>query len=703
MKRIFGGKFVAPFLAFVLPVAIFVIVLLIFALINGSATVIFTDAGAQYVDFLAFQKSLLAGEATPGFFLNGMLGSEGMPLLAYYLLSPFNLMIALFPIEALPYLFYFFVLVKIGLAGLFLYIFLNSYRDKEKQSVVNSRWMLLVFSTSYALCGFVALYFWNIMWLDAVMLLPLLALGIRKLVKEGKVLLYLVVLTLAIISNYYMGYMLGIFSILWFVYEMMVERPKVEKEEVKATAKARLDSKRKAVGKFVLTTLVAVAISAVVLVPVALYMFGGTGSQHLFLSNFMPVPRFFLPDLLGQLTTGAFNGYEHYVNGLPNVFIGVVLTVFVVLYFLNKKIEQRERIWSGIMVGILILSMWNRMLNSIWHGGAIEFWFPTRYAFVLSFVLILLAYRGVQSFEKITKKQVVGLSVIFGLIFAASLRVNQEKIWLLCLDVLIVVATIFLLKKWGKKTMIYMILAVLQLATLGVNLGFALRYLHADEQYEPRELSSFYKDNSEIIRRLKEYDDGLYRVEKTYMRSLNDAMALNYRGISQFSSTANAGAIALLERAGYQKIDNTKIVYGFGEGDVYRDAFFGIKYLLTYDELGEPYELLFEENGVKVYRNKLAMPLAMMIEKGWDDYEILKESIPEGIEGVEIDKNFSDQYLSMSVEVEDDDKELLLTIAYAPGWKAYVDGQQVKIEKASGALMKIPLESGKHKIEFKFS
>lgn len=703
MKKIFGGKFIAPFLAFVLPVAIFIIVLSIFALVNGSATVIFTDAGAQYVDFLAFQKSLLAGEATPGFFLNGMLGSEGIPLLAYYLLSPFNLVMVLFPIEALPYLFYFFVLVKIGLAGLFLYLFLNSYRDKEKQSVVNSKWMLLVFSTSYALCGFVALYFWNIMWLDAVMLLPLLALGIRKLVKEGKILLYLVVLALAIISNYYMGYMLGIFSILWFVYEMMVERPKVEKEEAKAIAKARLDSKRKVVGKFVLTTLVAVAISAVVLVPVALYMFGGTGSQHLFLSNFMPVPRFFLPDILGQLTTGAFNGKMHYVNGLPNIFIGIVLTVLVVLFFLNKKIERREKMWSGILVAVLVLSMWIRTFNSIWHGGAIEFWFPTRFAFILSFVLILLAYRGLQVFERNTKKQLIILAVIFGLIFVMSLKVNQEKWWLLGLDVLVAIMTVLLLNKWRKKTACYVILAIVQIVALGINIGCALKYLHSDEPFEPRELSAFYKDNSKIIRRLKEYDDGLYRVEKTYMRSLNDAMALNYRGISQFSSTANAGAIALLERAGYQKIDNTKIVYGFSEGDVYRDAFFGIKYLLTYDELGEPYELLFEENGVKVYRNKLAMPLAMITEKDWDDYEILKESIPEEIEGVEIDKGFSDQYLSMDVEVEGDNKELLLTIAYAPGWKAYVDGQQVKIEKASGALMKIPLESGKHQIEFKFS
>lgn len=710
MRQFLKSKMLMLILAFLLPIGIFAAVLGIFSLFNGSATVLFTDAGAQYIDFLAYQKAMLSGEASSGFFLNGMLGSEGVPLMAYYLLSPLNLLMVFLPLAALPYLFYVIVLVKLGLAGMMMYLFLDDYRRKDKEpsskieAILNSKWMVLVFATSYALCGFVALYFWSILWLDAILMLPLVALGIRKLVREGKVLLYIIALALAVIFNYYTGFMLGIFSILWFIYEMKVERPG-KKEKIAEAEKRRFEPVKKTVLKYFGATLIAVFIGAIVLVPVALYILGGTGSKHIFLSNFMPAPRFFLPDILGQLTTGAFNGTAHYVNGLPNFFIGTVLTVLAIFFFLNKKIVQKEKRWSGILVGFLVLSMWVRTLNSVWHGGAMEFWFPTRFAFILSFVLIFLAYRGLQEYGKIGKKQIAIILGIYALIVLCSLRVNHEKIPLIVFDVIVVLLTVYLLKKKSEAKLSYVALALIQLANLGINLGFALKYLHTDEPWDPAEISEFYGENEKVIKKLKSYDPGFYRVEKTYDRSLNDAMALNYRGISQFSSTANAAAVKFLEELGYKKLDNIKIRYEYEPERTNVDEFLGVKYILSKEELPSPYELVFEEGDIKVYKNLNALPLAVIMPENVDDVAELKTLISVGglaNQGVEISNQSTDEDIKIKAKINGSGQRMVLTVAYAPGWVVYVDGKEAELEKAFGTLMAVSVEPGEHEIEFKF-
>ena len=63
----------------------------------------------------------------------------------------------------------------------------------------------VIFLTAYALSAFVIAYWTNIMWLDAVIFLPLMVLGIRRLVDGRGWYLYTFILALGIITNFYMG------------------------------------------------------------------------------------------------------------------------------------------------------------------------------------------------------------------------------------------------------------------------------------------------------------------------------------------------------------------------------------------------------------------------------------------------------------------------------------------------------------------
>lgn len=83
---------------------------------------------------------------------------------------------------------------------------MNYYLMTKHESVGN-----LMFSTAYALSGFVTAYFFNIIWLDGIMLLPLMVLGIERLIDNRRYMLYIITIGLAIATSFYIGYMLCIF------------------------------------------------------------------------------------------------------------------------------------------------------------------------------------------------------------------------------------------------------------------------------------------------------------------------------------------------------------------------------------------------------------------------------------------------------------------------------------------------------------
>jgi uncharacterized membrane protein YfhO len=56
------------------------------------------------------------------------------------------------------------------------------------------------------------------MWIDAVLWLPMLALGIESVIKYGKFRLYVFALAITIHSNFYIGYMAVIFTLAYCFY-----------------------------------------------------------------------------------------------------------------------------------------------------------------------------------------------------------------------------------------------------------------------------------------------------------------------------------------------------------------------------------------------------------------------------------------------------------------------------------------------------
>ena len=202
-------RIVLLLLAFIIP---FVLLLLLFLAVGiapfGNTTLVLADAKGQYISYFSFYQKLLQGEADPFYSFSKILGGPIAGLYAYYLASPFNLFFLLFPSEKLPLAMDWLIIIKLSLSSLTMAVF---FKERDELRIES-----LVFTTAYALCGYNIAYAWCLIWIDAVICLPLIATGIEKLFRESKPLLYIIFLAGGIISCFYTGYMLCIFSVLFF-------------------------------------------------------------------------------------------------------------------------------------------------------------------------------------------------------------------------------------------------------------------------------------------------------------------------------------------------------------------------------------------------------------------------------------------------------------------------------------------------------
>ncbi|HOD02530.1 MAG TPA: YfhO family protein, partial [Clostridiales bacterium] len=176
----------------------------------GDASLAVGDAVLQYVPLLSELRDRLFDGGIFSYSFSSGLGFDFFTAGVYYFLSPFTFLSVLVPGLTAFEAFDLAVMLKvIAAACCFSYYLKISLPGKDS--------LIPAFSVCYALCGFFTGYSSNIMWLDALIFLPLIALGIERIVEERGGVLYCAALGVAIITSFYTGYMLCIFSVFYFL------------------------------------------------------------------------------------------------------------------------------------------------------------------------------------------------------------------------------------------------------------------------------------------------------------------------------------------------------------------------------------------------------------------------------------------------------------------------------------------------------
>lgn len=351
----------------------------------GDGCVLVLDLGGQYVWFFEALRNFVRGDANLLYSFSRQLGGEFLGIYAYYLASPLSFLVSLFPkkrmLEALLALF----MLKGGLCGATFGFYMHKTSKKPNKIAI------VIFSASYALCSYAIIQQHNTMWIDAVMWLPLITLGIESIIKHGKFKLYVVSLAIAVFSNYYIGYMLCIYCAIYFFIYYFGNSAKFRNNPTRE----RLHFIR-SLGRIVGYSILAIGIAAVIIISAYYSLnFGKTTFSD---PSWKFEWKFDLTDFFFKLLPASY--YTVRPDGLPFIYCGVLTLLLVPAYFASKKFTVREKICSAILLLILFFSFSINIIDLVWHGFQKPNWLNYRYSFMFSFYLCVLACRAMSNLDK---------------------------------------------------------------------------------------------------------------------------------------------------------------------------------------------------------------------------------------------------------------------------------------------------------------
>lgn len=595
-------------------------------------TVLMIDAQSEYIAYLRYMKRILSGQESFFYITSKTFGGDFLSIYTFYLASPFNFLLPLFEDSQMPAFILVTSMMKMTLAGFNMYLFLRSKTDHPSL-------FLIACSFSYSFIAYAFIYMSNYMWLDGVMILPLVILGLEKLKNRQNKWLYPLSLCYSLLTSWYIGAMICIFCVCYF-FSYYFKDKKRDKKEIQ---------------NFFLFSLGGGLLSAILWVPAFLH-FSGT-KVH---SNFPSFSFYPISTLLKGFVSDSYTDVSLICKneGYLPAFSSLVCLYFALHYFFNKGYPLRERICSLCLFGFYFLMSLTSVTTTLLHFGSVPTWFPFRYAFLFSFLTIFL---GFQQGEKMEKEGLVSFLIANLVLILCALLVfflpdynketlsfNKTSCAILLITMLfsfisILISKITIFTEKGKSVLI----KACQIAI--IPLCIYSSYKGGDDVLKTNEKSNMYqtyqtyeKDDSysEVVNRLKDYDQKQdYRMEMTFNRPgnynqvNNNPMFYGYNGISHFSSSEKQDVMSYMRKLGFH-------YNGFFEGydngsTVSMNSFLGIKYLiddstdsfnnqphffyqLPFRELNNLYDS--ERKEIRYYENTSALSLGLVTQSYDSDF-----------------------------------------------------------------------------------
>lgn len=596
-------------LAFLLPIGVMLILFVINRIYPfGDRCFLSADLYHQYMPFFSeLMHKLRAGENLSFSFHVGI-GSNFLALFVYYLASPLNAFALLVPEKFLIEYITFLILLKTGLCGLTGCYYLQKHFNVRDRAT-------LLFSLFYSLSGFMAAYNYNIMWLDCVVLLPLIVLGLERLVKEGRCGLYCVMLALSIYTNYYLSIMICIFLVLYFVILLVTEKKRL-----------------RSLGFFTLFSLLAGGMAGILLIPEICAILQTDFGDFVFPTSVQSY--FSVLDILARhfMCVAPERGLAHW----PNIYCGSAVLILLPLYVINPQISIRERFCRLALAGFLLLSFGTNLLDFLWHGMNYPDSLPARQSFLYIFLVLCMCYDAYRHVREVEPQHILySYLAVVGFYLFCEKFVDHEDFYpgvkILTLSVVSVYAILLYLyrtRNRREKQILYGAIAlVVAIAELGVNMYVTgvsntsrSAYLEKQEDYRA------------LYELTTEQEESFYRLEKFSRKTKNDSLLPGYQGASVFSSTMNSQVMDLYKKLGMR---HSKVYYSFDGATAFTSALLNVKYMFGESEAYESslYTLLEQSGGIYLYRCNASLPFGYVAPTG---YELPDEPEDGNLNGLQL-------------------------------------------------------------------
>lgn len=583
----------------------------------GDKTILRMDLYHQYGPLFAeLYERVMQGASLTYSWVSG-LGSCFLGNYFNYLSSPIGAIVLFFGHENVPEAIAAMILIKASLSAAAFAYYLKA--SQKRQSYAN-----VAFGVMYAFCAYMLAYYWNVMWIDAMVLLPIVLLGIERIINNGKPATYIVGLALSMFSNYYMSFMLCIFSVIYFIYYYVTNNSIGEKVDPYSDAGAIKNSKFLRSGfTFAFASLAAAGLMAFVLLPVYGVLQSSSATSGTFPTSAESYFNFFdfFANHFASLTTTIRSSGD---DVLPNVYCGVLTIILAPLFFFTKSISKKEKVTTLALLAILYLSFNLNFLNYIWHGFHFPNDLPYRQSFIYSFILLVMAYKTFIRLNEFKARHfgVVGAALVAFVILVDELtskNVTTATILLtLALIILyVLVLTIFKDKKYEVASVAALLIVCVCSEAVMCDTG-ALNISVDKTPYV-----SDYEEFEDIKETLDTIEQGdFYRMELTDLRTRMDPSWYYYNGVSVFSSMASELVSNLQDDLGM--MSNRINSYTYNPQTPVYNMMFSLKYLVNNETpnvlSSKYYTSVAQNNSFEAFENKYHLPIAYLVDSNVKDW-----------------------------------------------------------------------------------
>lgn len=561
----------------------------------GDQTFLTSDLQMQYMPFFyEFVHKVKAGEGL-AFSWDIGVGTNFLALYGNYLASPLHWLAFLFPEDKLVEFVTYLVVVKVGLAGLCAFIFL-SRRPKGKG--VNSFFSALLFSSFYAMSGYVAANNFNIMWLDGIVLAPLILFGLEIMLKDGKNALYVISLSMCILSNVYISMTICIFLVFYFILIFFTEAKSI-----------------RALVRFVYCSLLAGGIAAALLLPEIFAMFGAKA-----VSEDMPQTMYFYFSIIDFICRhGIFARVAELYEKLPSLYCGVSVFFLIPLYAINKAIPLKKRIGTLLLSVFLLVSFSVNWLDYLWHGMSFPNGFPARQSFLYILVVLCMCHDCLVHVDGLSRRSVIIASlgaVLLVCIGRMGLNTSSHALDWLYTILFVAVYSVFLFLYMSKTTIkvrdwIAVLCCIVAFGECVLNM-----YVTSVNTTERDAYFSHWEDYKALYDQYKS-EEGFQRFENFQRKIKNDSALIGYPSASVFSSVNNP---AVSEFYGKLGMRYKRVYYESVGATPLSAALLNIGYAYSnYATMEEVfYDELDQSNGIRLLKARYQLPFGYVASWNYD-------------------------------------------------------------------------------------
>ena len=578
----------------------------------GERTFLRNDMYHQYLQFFtSMYDKVKAGDGL-AYSMQLGLGSNTASVYAYYLSSPLNFLLFLFPRDYIAEFLMILVIVKMGLCGASFAYYLRKHFDTLDVGI-------LWFSCAYALSGYMAAYQWNVMWLDVIALAPLVISALEELISEGKGTKYCILLALSIFTNFYLSIMLCIFLVLYFVTLILWKPWSV--------------MWRRSL-QFGLYSLLSGGMTAGLLLPAYYAMSNTERTSTTFPKKIEWYMNFF--EMIGRqcMKVSMEMSDKHW----PNIYCGAAIFLLIPLYVLSRRISLKEKVGKLVLVVVFWISFMCNIPDFIWHGLNYPNSMPGRQGYLYIFLILAIGYEVYHNLKELRFWELFLAGAIgYGVVAFAGMKfaVDGADAWSYQLTLglfriyfaVLVTYCIcripqmqeYLAEKrwfaWAAKyqTVVKLLLLLLVVAELSANM-----YETSIRTSNRTSYNRFYFRHYAAMEWLREQDESLFRTEVFNRKSKNDGMMWHVNTTTIFASSADSRTRSFYEAMGMGAAKGT---YWYDGATPLTSAMLGVKYMIGEDDTMENdlYKLVYSEGNGYLYECNYTLPMGYVVDLFLED------------------------------------------------------------------------------------